>query len=314
MFAMIDFCLGYLSKNPTPNSQFPSHLSIFLRYMARGYRRRNKKKWRQQKLAVGTVQAIAKQVTRLEMQKQTEPKFSINVLGTPSPTVHQRALRCVILKTGLYKITLTPNAEYLQSNWQINLQHHPQTTPTFQIGAPAGSPIESGPRTRIGDSIDMTGLDVSGYITLGKDLSNAAVHIGLYKADQTLNSVTYLPKLNEMEIRRELDNTERPNKIVSRTFMLNHGAQNTTTRRKFRLYHRFKKPRRVKYNQGQTSDQVVNEARYQDDRYYLVMYSDVPDEVVAGGISPNQAASTYEALLDKNVSWQGRFTCYYRDS
>lgn len=273
-------------------------------------------KWRQQKLAVGTVQQIAKEVTRLEMQKGIEPKWTINKLGVPERNITQNPFRCIILKTGLWLLGQTTGANpTLTSTQQLALQHHPQTTPSYQIGTgAAGQPIESGPRTRTGDTIAMTGLDVSGYIELGKDLSNAAVHIGLYKADQELDAVVLLPDLNEFKIRRQIDNSERPNKISSRTMVLNHRSADHGTRRKFQLYHRFKKPRRVKYNDGQTSDQTINQARYQDDRYYLVAYSDVPDEVTSGGIAAGQPASDYQSVLDKNVSFWGRFTAYYRDA
>lgn len=286
--------------------------------MARGKYRGKKAGWRQQKLAVNTVKKIAKAVTRLEMQKKTEPKFSINVLGQPAPTLIQENFSCVLYRSGLYLITLNGPATFLQGTNMLKLQHHPQTVPTFNLGTGlGGATIESGPRTRIGDTIEMTGLDVSGYITLGKTLEHATVHIGLYKADQTLVNgvVPLLPKLSGMQIRRQIDFTEVPNKIVSKTFTINHSANSTSTRRKFQLYHRFKKSRRVKYNDGQTSDQTINEARYMDDRYYLVMYSDRPDLQITGGIPPNQiVAADYKQYLDDNVQFIGRYTAYYRDS
>lgn len=251
-------------------------------------------------------------MTQLELQKNSEPKFTINVLGKPAQTIIDRDRVCIIYRSGLYRIDPDIANVNLVSGNQIRLQHHPQTVPTYQIGAAAGSVIESGPRTRVGDTIEMTGLDICGYLTLGKGLANATVHIGLYKADVTVNTVPLLPRLDAMTIRRQHDFTEVPNKITSRTFTLNHSANGTATRRKFQIYHRFKKPRRVKYNQGQTSDQTINEARYMDDRYYLVMFSDTPDEVVGGGIGIHPVAQLQQ-LLDKNITFYGRYTAYYRD-
>ena len=196
-------------------------------------------------------------------------------------------------------------------------QHHPQTIPaiTLPTGAPPVQlPLQSRAHTRIGSSIELTGLSIDGYLQLGSEAPATVVQIAIYKADMQLDTVTLLPTLSQIRLRREIDGTERTNKVMSKTWVLNHRAENASVKVPVNLYYRFKAGKRIKYNDGQTTTFPSSEAHYQDDRYYMVIRSDKPDLVVGGGIPASIPNSQLNAVLDANVTFCGKYTAYYRDS
>ena len=225
-----------------------------------------------------------------------------------------------MFRSGLYVPRLGP--VNLTQNSLTGKCHHPQTVPaTIPVGVgPAPVPLQSFHHTRIGDTIEMTGLSISGWLTLGKDCPTAAVKISIYKSEQTISPFvpagtypfTLLPRCNEMVVRRSIPNTEKLNKVTSRRWVINHKAGETTTTFPIKIWVPFK-GKRVKYNPGQPTDFPTNEASYMDDRYYAIFQSSVPDEVPGGGFGLLLPNAQYQDLLDRNVQFKGKFMAYYRD-
>lgn len=285
-------------------------------YKKRRRRRQNKKKkWRQQKVSIGTIQKIAKTVATYQIKKKLEPKWSNLQLGFPQSAYNADPIKCLLFKSGLYKITQGPGiGGTLQSANMSRSQHHPQTVPTEL--SPVTTAILSGVNRREGETIEMTGLSVKGLFIQGSECPSVTVRISLCVASETLlQPVALLPQIDFMTIRRSIDDTEKLNVIKTWEINFNKTADTTERRRQFGFYHRFKKGRRIRYNENQALVfPGISEASYQDTRYYLVMYSDHPDEDPLGGIPTGIPNGQYETVMSRNLQFYGSFNCYYRDA
>lgn len=286
------------------------------KYPKNSYKNKNntKRKWRQQKLAVGTVAKIAKRVANFQIQKKLEPKWTNLLLGTPSTTLDGRDITCCSYRSGIYSVSQSPTG-FLTSAIQLRSQHHPQTFPVTSNG-PA-QPILSGKETRVGDTIEMTALLVQGYFKLGANLDNATVRVSLAHACATIQDPAFLlPDVNGMQIRRTIDNTEELNILKNKYFTINHnaGGNDREKRLNFKIYFKFKKPRRIRYNEGQNTAFPINQNSYQDHRYYLIVKSDVPDPNPNGGLNPNTPNAQLDQVLSNSLQFYARWTAYYKDA
>lgn len=276
---------------------------------------RLKRKWRQQKVSVGTIAKIAKKVATYEIKKKEEPKFSLNILGSPPVDSASLPTRCVITKTGLYEISPNAATGSLDSIWQQRVQHHPQTQPLLDDQGAGGTQVLSGFGTRVGDTVELKGIAVKGYLLLGKECENARIYMGFHSAEQQLNNPSaYLPRLDGMQLRRNIADTEKLNGTkVSKMFTLNHRAQDEEVKIPVNMYLPINK--RVRYNLNQTPGTPMNEIWYMDKRYYFVCYSDTPNgSTVQGGIAPGIPNAQLQQTLDKFPQFYGSFRAYYRDS
>lgn len=281
------------------------------------YRKRGRGKWRQQKLAIGTVQKIARRVAKMQIAKQEEPLFSSNILGGRAGNNTEDTVRCVVTRSGLFEIA--PGLTNLLSINNAPVQHHPQTFPYQLFVPPSGVPqtlsVQSMNRFRAGRSIHLKGLAVKGYLCLGKDMGNARVHLGIYSSEDTLvNPQGYLPELDGIQMRRDIPDTEKLNGTKAKTTItLNHRANDQEVKIPVNLY--LKVDKRITYNPKQTtSTPAMDELWYEDKRYYLIIYSDTKDDILSGGIASNIPNAQLQATLDRFPTFYGRFTAYYRDS
>ena len=296
------------------------------RYRKKFRKKRVRKKWRQQKVSVGTIAKIAKKVSNMQIRKKQEPKFSNIRLGVQATTLDGRDITCMVFRSGLYQVNQQPSG-FLSSFNQLLNQNHPQTYPE-QVEAAPSTAVRSGKETRQGDTIELTGLALQGYFLLGGGVNNATIRVSLCSAEQTLSEPVFLlPDVNGMQIRRTIENTEQLNVIRSRYITMNHSAGgvrlpqdptdplvNSTRRYNFKMYHRFKRPQRIRYNEGQNSAFPISLASYMDKRYYIIFKSDIPDPSPSGGLPTNIPNSDLLPTLNQGVQFYGRWTAYYRDA
>lgn len=281
--------------------------------MRRKQRKRNtKRKWRQQKVSIGTIQKIARQVSTYQIKKQAEPKWSNLQLGFPNADIQGKPITCLVFKSGLYKVS-SGVPGFLQCSIMLRSQHHPQTVPLAVAGA-VGAPIDTGPHKRIGETINMTGLALKGMFIQGSTALSQTVRISLCTAKCTLpDPRQLLPNLDFMTVRRNIDDTEKLNVVKTWELNFNQTAATEPRRRPFSFY--VKLNQRFRYNDDQSTQfPGIQETAYQDKRYYLVMYSDVPDEAPGGGIPLNIPNNQLNQVQQRNIQFYGRFTAYYRDS
>ena len=289
----------------------------------RRFRRKTSRKWRQQKLAVGTVQKIARRVAKIQIEKKEEPKYALTILGSKPGNNTEDPLRCVITKTGLYKIYPSSSGNLANVD-QFNLQHHPMTYPYDVVQGQAGAveKVTTGYGMRAGDTISLKGIGFKGFLCLGKSCANARVHLGIYKSESDLTGqnstdrpVDLLPPLDGMVVRREIENTEKLNGTKAiKTFTLNHRADDNEVKIPVNLY--LPTSRRIRYNKNQPDRDagLMAQSQYEDLRYHFVCFSDVKDDALTGGISSTIPNSDYQATLDRFPTLYGRWTAYYRDS
>lgn len=296
----------------------PGGKGKYRRYRRKG---RGKRKWRQQKLAIGTVQKIARQVAKYEIKEKEEPKFSLVLLGGTAANSASLPVRCIITKSGLYQMTPL-NTGFLSNASQTSIQHHPITYPseTALVGQQGQRlKLDSGANYRIGDTINLTGVGLKGFLCLGKDCQNAQVYCGIHKAEQTIDTpIDFMTTLDGMEIRRQINNAEKLNgtKAVKR-WSLNHRANEQEVKIPVNMYLSLNK--RIRYDRNQPDRDAGNMSQdmYDDLRYYLVFYSDVPDEVLpaaGGGVGPAVPVADQQAVYDRFPTFYGRWTAYYRDA
>lgn len=281
-------------------------------------RRRRSNKWRQQKLAVGTVQKIARRVAKFQIQKQEEPKFSVNLLGGRPANNISDVVRCIVTRSGLFEVAPTPTTGFLSNVQQYRIQIHPITYPYDVVQGQAGQveKVTTGYGMRAGNTIMLKGLGLKGYLCLGKDCPNARVHVGIYSSENNLTDPqTFLPELDGMQLRREIDTTEKLNGTkVKRTYTLNHRANDQEVKIPINMYLPVNK--RIKYgkNQPDRDAGVMSQIYFDDLRYYLIMYSDAKDSVLAGGIASNIPNNQQQQVYDAHPTFYGRWTAYYRDA
>lgn len=285
------------------------------RYRRRG--RKKKGKWRQQKLAVGTVQKIARRVAKYQIQELEEPKFSVNLLGGRPGNNTEDVVRCIITRSGLFEVA--PQATgFLSNTAQYPIQIHPITYPYDVVQGQAGQveKVTTGYGMRAGNTIMLKGLGLKGYLCLGKDCANARVHVGIYKSENNLTDPqSFLPELDGMQLRREIDTTEKLNGTkCKRTYTLNHRANENEVKVPINLYLPVNK--RIKYgkNQPDRDSGVMSQIYFDDLRYYLIMYSDRKDTVLAGGIGNTVVNADQTQIYDSHPTFYGRWTAYYRDA
>lgn len=179
----------------------------------------------------------------------------------------------------------------------------------------AGTQVASGAGFRVGDTVHLKGIAVKGYLLLGPNCPNARVYMGFHTAEEQLNNPSaYLPRLDGMQLRRNIADTEKLNGTsVTKMFTLNHRASDEEIKIPINMY--LKVDKRVRYNLNQIPGTPINEIWYMDRRWYFVCYSDVPnDSTLQGGIAPNTPNAQLQQTLDRFPQFYGSFRAYYRDA
>lgn len=186
----------------------------------------------------------------------------------------------------------------------------------LQGQAGAVSKVATGYGMRAGHTIMLKGLGLKGYLSLGKSCPSARVHVGFYKSENNLTDPQgFLPELDGFQLRREIDTTEKLNGTkVKRTYTLNHKANDQEVKIPVDLYLPVNK--RIKYGKLQPDRDggVMDQIYFDDLRYYLIMYSDTKDQILAGGISPTLPNTDLQKVYDTHPTFYGRFVAYYRDA
>ena len=212
------------------------------------------------------------------------------------------------------------NTGFLSNESLTVRQHHPITYPaqTPLVGAQGAQlKLNSGQGFRIADTINLTGIGLKGYLCLGKDCDNAQVYAGIHKAESTLtNPIEFLPPLDGMVVRRSINNAEKLNGTkATKRWSLNHRANDQEVKIPVNMYLPLNKRIRYDRNQPDTDQGTMSQSVYDDLRYYLVMYSDVPDEALpGGGVGPQVPIAQQQDVYDRFPTFYGRWTAYYRDS
>lgn len=253
----------------------------------------------------------------MQIQKQEEPKFSVNLLGGRPADTTSDVVRCVITRSGLWEVNTDAGTGFLTNVNQASIQVHPITYPLDVIQGQAGvvHRVTTGRGMRVGDTIRLKGLGLKGYLCLGKECANARVHIGIYSSENNITDPqALLPELDGFQLKREIETAEKLNPTkVRRTYTLNHRANENEVKIPVNLYLPLNK--RIRYNDGQPDrDTMFSQIQFDDLRYYIVMYSDRKDSVLAGGIGPAVPNAQLAATLDSHPTFYGRWTAYYRDA
>lgn len=280
---------------------------------------RTRKKWRQQKLSVGTVAKIAKKIANFQIQKKAEPKYSLVQIGDAAPNFGSNPNPYLLMKSGAYK--LNPGPVNLNSANLNLVGFHPQTIQP-QAG---GGVIDTSHGTRNGDTIQLKRVAFSGTLVLPSGCPNARVHIGIYSAKSTQNNPrAKLPDADFMTMRRSIDDFQELNHVVSKTWVVNKTAgssienpgavQNPFFEGQIRKINfnltKYFKNRRIRYDED--ANNTIPIQNFSDLRYYLVMYSDVPDPSTNGGIG-QQPNANITRLQNNYPLVYGKWLSYYRD-
>lgn len=189
--------------------------------------------------------------------------------------------------------------------------YHPFTFKT-QLD-PNGSTVNSGPSTRIGDTVEVTGLSIRGWLKFPSQIDvGEEVRFAIYRVDQVLAKSLweYEVPLNRMLIPRQIDDHEKLHKVFVKSYRLNHKTGSQTMRVPVNIYKRFKKSKRIRFNETVVSDVSVHLTDYADDRYLLSITSTVPapPNGVFNPLPPTPAER------NNYPQFAGNFICYYRDS
>lgn len=273
------------------------------------FRRKNKRSlWRQQKLAVGTVKKIAKEVANIQIRKQVEPKYSLLTLGAFGTLSQQsQPVGWLITSRGLYN---TVTGAYLNDT-----TFHPYTAlltaePPANVGD--NQLINSAAGSRIGNSINLTGISLKGYIIYPRTIdAGTVIRANVYHAkhDLDLNLIDYEPSLHCDEIPRELDDVNQVSKVMGKTWILNHRYGGADMKVPVRLYKSFGKAgKRIDYNDIPNTPAECKLVDFKSSRYLLSMTSDVP--MPSAGMSVPPTAGQIELF----PQFYGQFTAYYRDA
>lgn len=261
---------------------------------------------------------IARRVTKFQIMKQEEPKFSINLLGSRPGNNTEPIGRCVVTRSGLYEVTPTPATGFLSNIAQYPIQIHPITYPYDVVQGQAGQAekVTTGAGMRQGDTIHLKGLGLKGYLCLGKDCPNARVHVGIYSSENNLTDPQgLLPELDGFQLRREISTAEKLNPTrMKRTYTLNHKANDQEVKVPINLYLKVNKRIRYSKNQPDRDSGVMSQIYFDDLRYYMIMYSDKADAVLAGGIGGTVPNADLQATYDSHPTFYGRWVAYYRDA
>lgn len=243
----------------------------------------------------------------------------MTILGGRPANSMSDVIRCIVTRSGLFEISPNTGTGFLNVLPQLPIQHHPITYPTdVNFTQPAGQhyKVSSGAARREGDSIMLKGLGLKGYLCLGKDCANARVHVGMFKSENNIaDPQALLPELDGFQLRREIDTTEKLNGTkVGKTYTLNHRSSATEVKIPVNLYLPLNK--RIKYgkNQPDVDEALMSQIWYEDLRYYIVMYSDVKDEVLTGGIPGTVPNADLLSVYNKFPTFYGRWVAYYRDA
>lgn len=266
----------------------------------RRYRRNNRAKWRQQKLAVGTVQKIAKRVAIYQMQKKEEPKFTLLTIGSfPQDAA---PIGDMLTMRGRYEGT---SGLYLNND-----MFHPFTVRPPVITTGAVQTVDSGRGTRIGDTVNLTGIALKGTLVFPKEIDHGVrVSISIYRADSVLSQDLYKYEfdLNNETNTRMIDDSEKIHKVAQKSWLLNHTSGSQTIKRNVSMYIKFKNGKRIRYNEDLVHAQGCSLLDFQDTRYLCSMRSDVNGPAI---FSDPVNANTRNAY----PQFYGKWVCYYRDS
>lgn len=270
--------------------------------MARKNRRRNKKqKWRQQKLAVGTVEKIAKRIATMQIEKDAENKWTTLQVGLggnsqtpPAPVlIHTEGFCDAVLAVDYSNTFFSPNTRLAQVS---------------AGGLPKA--VESGEGYRIGDEVTVKGISFKGQLKLPALCAHARVTIKVVKFKAPLQQMPYkyFASLKYTGIRRELLEPHRAQVIKSVTYNLNHRAYDRDVTKQVDIYVDLKnKPIRYK-EPGQLFNPLSCAiADFQDEFYMLVMFSDAT--FPPGGFQPPIATATANLY----PHFYGRLVTYYQD-
>lgn len=272
--------------------------------MPRNFRRKGgKAKWRQQKIAVGTIEKIARRVANIEIDKDVENKWSTFLVGNGGDS--QTQPHPLLLSTeGMFDAVAA--VDYSNTFFAPN-------TALAQINAAgvAPKPLVSGESYRIGDEVTVRGLSFKGLLKLPALCAHAVVTIKVVKFSAPLQQAPYryFASLKWTNIRRMLLEPHRAKVVKSVTMNLNYRAYSRDATRVVDIYCPLK-DKKIRYKDPTALLDPLScaIADFQDDFYMLVAFADTTHP--AGGfvapIAPAQA-NLFPHLY-------GRWTCYYKDS
>lgn len=267
-------------------------------YKPKRFYRNKKRKWRQQKLSIGTIEKISKRIALHQIQKQEEPKFTLLTIGAFAAT--GPPIGNIIARDGQYN-GLT--GIYLNNDYFA-----PHTVKT--IVSPA-NPIEvpTGRGTRLGDSVELVGIALRGTLVYPSQMDTGCrVRMTIFKADgpQGKNLNEYQTCIDLDDNSRMINDSEEISKVKEKHWLLNHKTGSQTSKYNVNMYVRFKKPKRIRYNETVVNPAACSLLDFQDTKYRLSLTSDVPPQAF---VSPVPAA-----VRNQYPQFYGQWTCYYRDS
>lgn len=261
-----------------------------------------KRKWRQQKISVGTIQKIAKAVAVAEDEKNIENLFSEHVIGLRG-TVSSRPSPQIVSKWGLSS-ALTGVKE--------PLLFHPFTIKS-QITGVGPEDVKDGNGYRKGQEIMLKGLAVKGIITLPAGQRAGSIRVVVVRCDQHFADLyDKMPFLDRMKLRRQIGDDEyKISYVINHTYTYGTvpfpqptfppAATTLATRQiKVDLYKKMNK--RIEYNKQLQDNLSCNQGDFKEDRYILSITSQEP-HLIVGPVVPHTFPE-----------FQGQFLAYYTDA
>lgn len=271
-------------------------------FKKRGRRQNKKAKWRQQKLAVGTIEKIARRVANIEIDKDLEAKWATLMVGDGGNS-DTAPLPVLVTTRGMFDAVNGVDFSNSYFAPRTALQQ------TLTQGHPR--PIDAGEGFRIGDEVTVKGLSFKGLLKMPAACAHAQVTVKVVRFSAPLQQqpYSYFASLKYRELRRELPNNTRASVVKSITLNMNHRAYSRDVTKVIDIYVPLK-DKKIRYKEpallfNQLSCAIAD---FQDEFYMLVIFSDTTHP--AAGFQtpiPVATANLYPHLY-------GRWTCYYKDS
>lgn len=267
------------------------------------FRRNGKQKWRQQKVAIGTIEKIARRVANYEIDKDVENKYSIVQVGHGG-TSRVSPLPLLLSTEGMYDAVTA-----LDMN---NSYFAPNTVPAQAQQAGQPRPVNTGSGFRLGDQVTVTGIGFKGLLKLPELCAHATVTIKLLKFDAPLGRPpwAYFASLKRTGIRRQQLEYNRAKVMKSITVNLNHRAYSRDVTREIDMYVKCK-DKKIRYKKLDDLNSRIGPcviADFQDEFFMLVAFSDATHPLTGfPSPIPIGQANIFPHLY-------GRMVCYYQDA